>query len=353
MGRALYHHFYSIGNRAASTPLEGLEEAIVARRDGGCVWVACVDPERAELERIAEEFAIHPLSVADCFDEEQIPKVDVFPEYAAILFNDIVPVAPERAETVAEGERSRSVLSVSISEINLFFGKDYIVSVFREATASRVSPESIVEGVIRSRLRGVHGPTKILHVILDRVIDDSFAAIDGLGDAIEALEDECLAPGGTLDPARAHSVRQSLSAMRKSLFHERELLARIARRDSGIVPDENAIFFSGLADRVAKFLAAVETDRDSATNLTQLSLAISGDRMAREASRTNRSMTRLTFITTIFMPLTLIAGIGGMSEWTMMTGQDRWKVSYAILVGAMALFGLVNFLVLRRLNRKG
>lgn len=361
MGRTAFYHFYSVGSHAASTPLASLEEALVARKKGGFLWIACVSPERAELDAIAREFSIHPLSVADCFDEDQIPKIDAFPDYTEILFNDIVssPDARVRAASASSATPAASDIgsagagcAVSIAEINLFFGGDFIVSVFRDETAARVTPEAIIDDVIRLRPRGIHGPARILHALLDRAIELSFPAVDAASDGIAELEDECLLGEGRIDPAKAHAIRQSLTLMRKSLFHERELLARLARKDSPLVPEESLIYFSDLYDHVAKFLGTVEADRDALTNLAQLTLAISGNEMARQAAKTNRSMTRLTFITTIFMPLTLVAGIGGMSEWTMITGQENWKASYAILLCAMALIGVANYLALKWLNRK-
>lgn len=358
MGRTAFYHFYSVGSHAASTPLASLEEALVARKKGGFLWIACVSPERAELDAIACELSIHPLSIADCFDEDQIPKIDAFPDYTEILFNDIVSSA--EAHSRAAGTTSVTLpasatsagYAVSIAEINLFFGGDFIVSVFRDETAARVTPEAIIDDVLHLRPRGIHGPARILHALLDRVIELSFPAIDAASDGIAELEDECLLGSGAIDPAKAHSIRQSLTLMRKSLFHERELLARLARKDSPLVPEESLIYFSDLYDHIAKFLGTVEADRDALTNLAQLTLAISGNEMARQAAKTNRSMTRLTFITTIFMPLTLVAGIGGMSEWTMITGQENWKASYAILLCAMAFIGVANYLALKWLNRK-
>ena len=73
--------------------------------------------------------------------------------------------------------------------------------------------------------------------------------------------------------------------------------------------------------------------------------------MAETANRTNAIMRRLTLITTIFMPLTLIAGIGGMSEFTMMVGQENWKIAYVVLLVVMAVIALVNYLLLMRMER--
>lgn len=73
--------------------------------------------------------------------------------------------------------------------------------------------------------------------------------------------------------------------------------------------------------------------------------------MAETANRTNAPLRRLTLITTIFMPLTLIAGIGGMSEFTMMVGQKNWKIAYVILLVVMAVIALINYRLLMRMER--
>jgi len=51
------------------------------------------------------------------------------------------------------------------------------------------------------------------------------------------------------------------------------------------------------------------------------------------------------------MPLTLIAGIGGMSEFTMMVGQENWRIAYFVLLVVMAVIGLINYRLLMRMER--
>jgi magnesium transporter len=76
------------------------------------------------------------------------------------------------------------------------------------------------------------------------------------------------------------------------------------------------------------------------------------NQMTKVANQTNISVRRLTLITTIFMPLTLIAGIGGMSEWSMMTGPANWKISYPAFLLAIGMIGFVNYCLLKWLERK-
>jgi magnesium transporter len=87
-------------------------------------------------------------------------------------------------------------------------------------------------------------------------------------------------------------------------------------------------------------------------NLMEMYLSMLNNRMTLTANRTNITLRRLTFIATIFMPLTLVASIGGMSEWSMMTGPENWRISYPLFMLAMAMLGVGTYLLLRWLDAK-
>ena len=66
----------------------------------------------------------------------------------------------------------------------------------------------------------------------------------------------------------------------------------------------------------------------------------------------NILMKRLTIITVVFMPLNVLAGIGGMSEFTMMTTGVPWPIAYGIFTFGLTIMGLITYLILRRVERK-
>ncbi len=327
--------FFHFQNGSSPRVLQSVNEAASARETGGFVWLNFCMPDRSDLDAIIPAFSIHHLSVEDCFDEDQIPKIDLFEGYTSILFNDL----------------SWKKGSASIAELNLFFGKDFIVTVIRDETWSHAPTAAIIESLERSGNRSIPGPARVLHAILDRVTDRKFLAVDASVDAVAELEDRLLSGAGKVAPEEIQAIRRDLILMRKSLFHERETLERICRKDSAFIPAKALIYFSDVHDHLSKFLDTVESNRETMTNLAQTQLALTNNEMVVAANRTNNSVSRLTFITTIFMPLTLVAGIGGMSEWTMITGPNNWKYSYPILFVAMAILGVVNYLVLKRLNK--
>jgi magnesium transporter len=84
----------------------------------------------------------------------------------------------------------------------------------------------------------------------------------------------------------------------------------------------------------------------------EMYLSMLNNQMARTANRTNSTVRRLTFITTIFMPLSLLAGIGGMSEWSMMTGPENWRFTYPAFLLAMILLGFISYHLLKRFEKK-
>jgi len=301
------HHLYHFSPDGAVTEAPTLKKALSLKEKAGFIWLAYASPEKKDLDPLAEALGLHPLSIEDCFDDDYLPKIDIFPEYTGILFNDFLN---------ADG-------TVTIREMNFFLGKDSLVSVFRDGSSEIHQCAKIVAELAMDTAQPALGPCAVLHAILDRVIDNKFASWKRWGQISESrIRPHRKSP---VDTAKLHAIRQSLRVMRKSLFHEREILARLCRRDSPFIREGDLAYFSNLYDHLAKFVELVESNRETVTNLAQIQLSLTSNAMAESANRTNRSVNRLTLITTIFMPLSLVAGIGGMSEWTMITGTDTGR----------------------------
>ena len=95
-----------------------------------------------------------------------------------------------------------------------------------------------------------------------------------------------------------------------------------------------------------------ESYRDIVTSLMEMYLSMLNNQMTKSSNETNLSVRRLTVITTIFMPLTLLAGIGGMSEWSMMTRPENWRIAYPAFLLAMVVIGFGNYLLIKWVERR-
>jgi magnesium transporter len=148
-------------------------------------------------------------------------------------------------------------------------------------------------------------------------------------------------------------LRRNLFALRKSLFHEREILVKICRKDCPFIPEKALYFYRDIYDHLSISFELTETSRDIVNSLMEMYLSMLNNEMARIANKTNITVRRLTFITTIFMPLTLLAGIFGMSEWSMMTRPENWRIAYPVFMLAMVIIGISNYYLLKWLEKKG
>ena len=242
--------------------------------------------------------------------------------------------------------------TLSINEIDLFIGSNFLVTVSQRNSDDRRllnGIEQIVEQDIESARQG---PAFLMHVILDHVVDHKFVAIEALEDELDAAEEAMLADASNFNPAELVRLRRDLLAFRKSLFHEREILVKICRKDCPFISDKAIFHYRDIYDHLAKFFELTESYRDILTSLMEMYLSMLNNQMAKAANETNATVRRLTFITTIFMPLTLLAGIGGMSEWSMMTGPANWKIAYPAFLLAMIVIGFANYYLFRWLEKR-
>ena len=195
------------------------------------------------------------------------------------------------------------------------------------------------------------GPAFLLHIIMDHIVDQKFHAIEAVENEIEEAEEILLSTTATFNPAELVRLRRYLLNLRKSLFHEREILIKICRMDCPFIEEKAIFHFRDIYDHLAKFLELTETYREIVTSLMELYTSLLNNLMTKTSNETNLSVRRLTLIATIFMPLTLIASIGGMSEWSMMTGPSNWKISYPLFLLGLAIIGIINYWLIKRVEK--
>src|SRR5512138_1781307 len=105
-----FFHVPPDGNPVAVPDLAAAQEAL---KDGGYIWLNLLDPARDDLDALAQPFGLHPLSIEDCLDDEQIPKIEDYPTNNFILFNKFHYEAKE----------------LYVDEVDLFLGKNFLILV--------------------------------------------------------------------------------------------------------------------------------------------------------------------------------------------------------------------------------
>ena len=328
--------FFFIDASGGLSTLSSLKDGLKAVESGGYLWLDYCDPNLEKLQPLITELNIHPLSIEDALNADQLPKMDLFPDYSFMVFN------------IFESTNSE----VLAHELDLFIGTNFVISSTKSDNSGKPLLAGFERAVERERQRVKNGPSFLLHLIIDMVVDRKFQAIDQIEVKLDQDEDDILADTHDFDLSRLMDSRRSLMTIRKSVFYEREVISKLIRQDSSFISNQAIIFFRDVYDHLSRYYEISETARDQVTSLMEIYLSMTNNRMAQISNRTNAIMRRLTLITTIFMPLTLISGIGGMSEFTLLVGENNLKVGYLVLFIVMAIIATLNYTMLKRMERE-
>jgi magnesium transporter len=328
--------FYHISPKGKLSGVATVDAALAAAKDGDFLWLDYCQPTKEELSRLIDPLGLHPLSIEDCLDANQIPKIEDFPRNTFIIFNTFEYLNKK----------------LSVGEIDLFIGVNFLITVSKPNSENRRLLDGIEHIVERDIENAWHGPAFLMHVILDYVVDRKFLAIEALEDELETREEAMLADVSNFIPAELLQSRRDLLSLRKSLFHEREILIKICRKDCPFIPEKAIFHYRDIYDHLTKFFELTESYRDLVSSLMEMYLSMLNNQMTKAANETNIVVRRLTLITTIFMPLTLLAGIGGMSEWSMMTGPHNWRIAYPAFLLAIGVIGFINYCLLKWFEKR-
>ncbi|HBA59318.1 MAG TPA: Mg2+/Co2+ transporter [Elusimicrobia bacterium] len=330
------HRFYRIDSNGVLYPEQTAEEAVKPAPGGGYTWLDYTNPSPEDIGPLVELLDIHPLSVKDCLDEAHIPKIDNFDKSTFLLMNSCA---------YQEGR-------FLTGEIDFIIGKSFLVTVGGQRGAAHWD-EKDIRGVLRLEAANLgRGPDFLLHALLDHVIDSKHKAISLLESEVDETEESIINNLAGFKMVRLVELRRNILRLRKSLFYEREMLIKLCRRDSLFISEKAIYHFRDIYDHLTKYYEEAEIYREVILSLTEMYLSMVNNQMSVVANRTNTTVRRLTFITTIFMPLTLLAGVGGMSEWSMMTGPENWKTAYPAFILGMVILGALTYGVLRIMDKR-
>jgi magnesium transporter len=181
------------------------------------------------------------------------------------------------------------------------------------------------------------GADYLLYALLDAIIDGFFPILETYGEEIEVLEDEVIEHPTPQTLARIHQIKRDLLTLRRAIWPQRELLATLTRDGCDQISQDVQLYLRDCYDHAVQVLDMVETYRELAASLMDVYLSAVSNRM-------NEVMKTLTVISTIFIPLTFIAGIYGMnfnpqaSPWNM--PELNWYWGYPLVWSGMIAIAL-------------
>jgi magnesium transporter len=301
-----------------------IEECAAYKDKPGVTWINIDGIHQTDIiEEAGNIFDIHSLLLEDIVNTEHRPKAEDAGKY---LFIMLKMLSYDQKKT-----------EIKTEQVSLILGPNYLISFLED--------EGDVFGPVRERLRKIHGRIRnsgtdyLAYALIDAIVDNYYIILEKLGEDIEKLEDELL-----LRPTREtlnnmHSLRRDMILLRKSVWPLRELISSLQRNESALIKPATGIFFRDVYDHAIQVIDTLETFRDIVSEMFDIYLSGISNRL-------NEIMKVLTIITTIFIPLTFIAGVYGMN-FKYMAGLD-WTWGFYGLLGLMALVAVIMILFIKR-----
>jgi len=274
------------------------------------------------LKQVGEIFKLHPLLLEDVVNVPQRSKVEDYHDHIMILAHR---VRPNRGEDGFESE-----------QVSFVLGKRYLLTFQEGEITDCFDP-------VRDRIRAnqgkvcQEGPDYLVYLLLDMLIDEYFPLLEDYEERIEALESTIIRQPTSELMEEIYNIRRELLALRRLIWPLRHVMNVLLRDTNPLVSNDARVYFRDCSDHIIQVLDIIEAYRELAASLMEVYMTSMSNKM-------NEVMKFLTIISTIFIPLTFIAGVYGMNFDYMPELKSpygyifTWAVMLAIAFGSLYFF---------------
>lgn len=289
------------GQRHANPSLEDIPAALA--QQGALLWVDFQAEPPAICEPIfLNTFGFHPLAVEDALQQTHVPRVDDWSQYLYIVLSALA-LDPHDLES-----------QLQVQELDLFLGHNFLVTHHDEPIAA---VDRTWTAVHRDERHAGMGPDHLLYRLVDDLVASFMPIVEGIDSAIDEVEDSIFSEPRPQTVARIFTLKRILLQMRRVLIPQREVLNKLARDDYPVIDAPDRVFFRDVYDHLVRLHDINESLRDLVSGTLDVYLSVVNNRM-------NDVMKILTVITTLFMPISFLAGFFGMNFFEPTRASQGW-----------------------------
>lgn len=291
--------------------------------ENGVKWIN-IDgiQDTAVLEKLGRDFSLHPLVLEDMLNTEQRPKLEDYGDYLYIVIRNLYIAG--------------SGGGIETEHQSVLLGDGFVISVGeKENDFFRNVRERIVNG---GRIRKL-GADYLAYALLDTIVDYYFDVLESLGERIEKAEEKLVSKPDSNTLKNINGLKRDMLFLHRSIWPLREVAGLLERGDSRLVQDPTRVYIRDLYDHVIQSLDTTEIYRDILSGMLDIYLSSLSNRM-------NEIMKVLTVISTIFIPLTFLAGVYGMNFRFM--PELGWRWGYPASLAVMAVIAAAMLAFFRR-----
>lgn len=294
---------------------------------GKTQWIFIQTPDKETIDKLAQEHNFHEMIVDDILGINAQSKIDTSSShfFLALTF------------TKYEPEHSRYLFN----ELDVIIGENMIVTTIGiESESFNKIFEDIAKEAETIDWSYKSSPYYILYRIIDGFYDKTIKSLSFSSQKLLDLQNNMANKG---EDVVEELINEDLNKIfiKHNFLSQEDIIDELIDHVNKFHEKHLTTYFNDLKTKLAKIIRTIRVlteKNDSLMSAYNTFLGI----------RSNKSVTRLTFINSIFMPLTVIASIGGMSERSMMTGPQNRRVAYPLFIVLCIIISYVTYLLLRK-----
>ena len=291
----------------------------------GVVWIDVQGlGDEGVIRALGDLFSIHMLALEAIVNVPQRPKTETFDEHQ-LYISRMVSLDIEN--------------HLDVEQVSILFGKNYVLT-FQERFGDVLDP-------VRKRIRAKKtvmrksGADYLAYAIIDTIIDGYYPVLEQYGEYLEELEASVVANASSNMLDKINRVKRNLLLLRRGIWPQRDALNIMIRDDCPFIKDETKVFLRDCHDHCTQVADVLETFRETAGALLSTYLSALGNKQ-------NEVMRILTIMSSIFIPLTFMAGIYGMNFESM--PELKKPYAYPLLLVAMGVVVVGMLIYFKRLG---
>lgn len=288
---SIHKYVFNSQNCTATQP-NSLAEVLPFRQQHHVTWIDIDEKVTAkQLTELFIDFPVHNVVVQGLTKRSLRPRVEYFDKYVFAVVKMLHPTTDKRMFSAEQ-------ISFIIADgLLLSFQQGKKGDVFDTVrTALQTN-----EGVIRQR-----SADQLFYELMNVIVDGYYEMVEAIDDKIEPLEIAMIDAPQPDTVRQIHNLKRELAYVRKSVWPLRELIGNLERGFSPIIKPDTVLYLRDVYDHTIQVIDTMETQRDMLSGMIDIYVSSVSNQL-------NRVIKVLTIITTIFMPLTLVAGIFGMN----------------------------------------
>ena len=289
------------------------------------IWVDAENPTEEETKTLLEGvFGFHPLSIEDCVTPSERPKIDDYETYFFMCIHGITYSSSERA--------------FGTRELNIFVGKDFLVTYHRDPLASVTATR---DRCTKSPAVVARATDRLIYNILDLLLDTYAPALDGLSAEIADLEKALLLAPSSDIVSDVLGLKSQIQKLRQIVAPQRDVIGRLAHGEFKLVRATMLPYYRDLLDRLNRIADVTETYRESLTGILQVQLNL-------QQNQTNRVVKVLTVLATLAMPALIVTSYYGMNIQHWPGLNHSMPFSYTWVFGITAAMTILIYYLLKK-----